>query len=181
MFIAYRLALRDVVFFQNYQFDHSPESVRTRRLATWGGAAIIVALLGVMAIITQSWPLFLMGVVLAGVYVFVFPQLLRANIRRMTNRMYAGQLNVLGRRELEITDEGLVARTEEEESVVPWETIDDVTVLDRYLFIYLGARAAHIVPRDTVMDGGFVEFTGALRRRLGARRRASPADPPVIS
>ena len=67
MHIAYRLALRDIIFFQNYTFDHSSASVRTRRLATWGGAAVILALIGVMAVISESWPLFAMGVALAAV------------------------------------------------------------------------------------------------------------------
>lgn len=174
MHIAYRLALRDIVFFQNYHFDHSSASVRTRRLATWGGAAVIVALIGVMAVITESWPLLAMGVALAAVYAFGFPLFLRTNVRRMTSRLYAGRLNVLGRRELEITADGLVSRSEEEEGITPWEEIVDVVVLDRYLFVYLGETAAHIVPRDNVLEGDFVAFAAAVRRARAEHRRAEP-------
>jgi hypothetical protein len=182
MQIAYRLALRDIVFFQNYHFDHSPSSARTRRLATWGGAAVILALIAVMAVISESWPLLAMGVALAAVYAFGFPVFLRANVRRMTMRLYAGRLNVLGRRELEITEEGVLSRSEEGTGVTPWESIVDVIVLDRYLFVYLGEEAAHIVPRDNVLEGDFVAFAAALRRARAEhpRQDLDLPEPPAL-
>jgi len=166
MRIEYRLSLRDIVFFQLYRFGHSPSSRKTLRQGTYGGAAVIVALTGVMAVVVRAWSLAGVGVVLALVYTYVFPRLLQSNIRRMTTRLYAGRLNVLGRRELEVRSDGLLARTDAEESITAWKDISGVSVLDRYLFVYLGAEAAHIVPRDTVMAGDFAEFAREVERRL---------------
>ncbi len=166
MCIEYRLSLRDVVFFQLYQYNHSPSSQKTRRRAIYGGAAVIIALTGAMAIIAGAWSLAIVGVVFALVYAYLFPQLLQNNIRRMTTRLYAGRLNVLNRRELEIRPEGLTARSDGEESTVAWKDVRGVTVLDRYLLIYLSAEAVHIVPRDTVLEGDFGEFAREVQQRI---------------
>ncbi len=168
MRIEYRLSLRDVLFFQVYQFDHSPTSLRQRRKALLAGVAVIVALTGAMALFAQAWVLAAVGVVFGALYLFLYPQLLRQNIRRATVRMFAGKLNVLDRRVLEIQPDGLLAIANDEETLTPWNEVSGVKVLDRYVFAYLGEHAAHIVPRDAMLSGDFAAFAEEIRRRVPA-------------
>jgi len=173
MHIEYRLSLRDVLFFQSYQFDHSPVAVRKRRRSLLAGVAVIIALTGAMAVIASAWQLALVGVAFGGVYLYLYPQLLKSSIRRATMRAYSGKLNVLAPRVLETRPDGLYARADHEESLTPWERVSDTVQLDRYLFILLGSDAAHIVPRDALLSGDFRAFAADVRARAGMR--AAPA------
>lgn len=171
MRIVYRLSLGDVVYFQLYEFDHAERNRARRVMATWGGALLVLALFGVIAVIARSWAFLVLGGVFAAVYAYVVPNLIRQNVRSLAVRLYASDAGrrLLGRRELEVTSEGLLARTEDGgETTSPWAEVRGVRRADAYAFVYLGGLAAHVVPLRAVEAGDARTFLREVERRAGA-------------
>lgn len=173
MRIVYQLSLSDVVRFQLYQYDHAEGSRGRRALTTWGGAVAVLAVMAVIAVIAGNWAFVVLGGVLAVLYAYIVPALLRHNLRTTVTRLYAqgpGR-RLLGRRELQILDEGLLAVTPDGERIAtPWDGVGAVRHTDGYVFVYLHGNSAHVVPRAGLQEGDLDAFTEEVRRRASRER-----------
>ena len=70
---------------------------------------------------------------------------------------------LLGAHELEIRDDGLVERTEFNESVHRWRGFHKIVTTGRYLYIFVTDNSVHIVPRRHFASG---EDLGAFRDEI---------------
>jgi hypothetical protein len=82
----------------------------------------------------------------------------------ITFRRYKG---LLGHHELEIRDEGLVERTDVNESLHRWSGFHKIASTGRYLFIYVTDNNVHVVPRRYFASKGEQQaFRDELERRI---------------
>ena len=76
---------------------------------------------------------------------------------------------VLGQHELEMRDEGLIERTEFNESLHRWTGFHRVVSSGGYLYIYVTDRNVHVVPkRSFPSEGAVMLFRTDLERRFVA-------------
>jgi hypothetical protein len=71
---------------------------------------------------------------------------------------------VLGEHTLRVTDEGLVEKTEHNESLHRWSAYHRTVKSGAYLFLYVTEGMAHVVPlRRPLLEGDLAAFEAALR------------------
>jgi hypothetical protein len=78
------------------------------------------------------------------------------------------QRGVVCRHVLEITDEGLLERTDFNQTLHKWPSICRIMNIFGYLFIYVGDQTAHQVPRRDVPPQQMADFEAELRARATA-------------
>jgi len=82
-------------------------------------------------------------------------------------RKYRG---VLGRHTLQITDEGLIERTDVNEAIHKWAGVHKIVSGPKYLYIYVTELNAHMVPKRYFTSHGIEGFEGELRTRMAKAR-----------
>lgn len=108
-----------------------------------------------------SRPINVAGAILfAGLFSLIFNHLFAASMDRQVRRLYKEGTNkgVFGQHEIEIDDEGLVERTEVNETRQSWQGVERVGETDEYAFIYISSVMAHVIPKRPGIDGDPDEF-----------------------
>jgi len=80
------------------------------------------------------------------------------------------QRGVICEHVLEITDEGLVERTEMNRTLHTWSSICRIMNIFGYLFVYVGDQTLHQIPRRYIPPEQMAVFEGELRARAAAAR-----------
>ena len=80
------------------------------------------------------------------------------------------QRGVICEHVLEITDEGLVERTEMNRTLHTWSSICRIMNIFGYLFVYVGDQNSHQIPRRCIPPEQMAVFEGELRARAEAAR-----------
>ena len=147
MKITYRLAIDDLVHFNLY---HAQQSPSVRRANRW--TLLIIPIVMVIAMRPDST---IVAVCIAagafgGALLFhslylrwITPWLIR---RVLTEGSTKG---IIGEHELEISSDGVRERTSMNDGRHTWGSVDRIVEDDRYIFIYLQATMAHIIPKST--------------------------------
>jgi hypothetical protein len=172
MKIVYETTIDDMVAFNRYHFTHSRYVRRLRAAWVWGTSCAIVGL-GLISVVSDD-PLaskvvvVAVLVVIAGLNALFQSWFYPRNLDRHTRKMYKEGKNkgVIGHRELELNDSGLVSRSEIGASMVFIEAIEKVVSNEKYVFIYMSAIMAYVIPRDAVSEGNCDQFVEALRQRI---------------
>ena len=100
---------------------------------------------------------------------FLFWQALWA-LGNIAFRKYRG---VLGQHTLQITDEGLVERTDVNEAIHRWAGLYKIISGPKYLYIYVTETNAHMIPKRCFTAHGIEGFEGEVRNRMARARSAS--------
>lgn len=83
--------------------------------------------------------------------------------------MYAEGLNrgLLGTHELELTEDGIIERSEVGEHKTTWQGIERIISTTEHTFVYVSALMAQVIPRNAVTEGDYDAFVDALRMQYG--------------
>jgi hypothetical protein len=86
---------------------------------------------------------------------------------RRVRRMYGEGKNrgLLGERQIELTDEGLIVRSEVGESKINWEGIEKISHSNDHTFVYTSALTAIIIPRKGIVAEDYERFVRALQEK----------------
>lgn len=84
-----------------------------------------------------------------------------AQIRRFYQE--GSNSGVVGFHELELTENNLVERNDVGGQITALTAIDKIVSTEHHTLIYVSAVGAHIVPRESVVEGDYTEFIEALR------------------
>jgi hypothetical protein len=95
------------------------------------------------------------AIVFAGLFSVVFNYMLTASMDRQARRLYNEGTNkgTLGQHELEIDDNGLVERTEVNETRQSWNGVERIAETDERAFIYVSSMMAHVIPKKSLSAG----------------------------
>ncbi len=150
MTIEYELTTQDFMDFNLYHYHHSA-SMKRNLLIT----RTAIPVLFLLVVLLQShgskdpdWYGITMAIVFSILWIVLYPKYLDRAIRRnLTKMMKEGKSEgLLGHRELSVTPESIVSKTitgEARSNII--EKIDET---DRYLFIYINAVSAHVIPKS---------------------------------
>ena len=128
---------------------------------------------------SRSWPVKIVAVILfVGMMIAITAILLTAAV--LISTLLQTYRGLLGEHILEITDEGLVERTEFNEGLHRWAGIDRVMAHSRFLMIYVTPGHIHIVPWRAF--GSTAEaslFQGELMTRIERGRQLAHVERPA--
>ena len=174
MRIEYELTKSDFEEFHKYHMAHSKIG-RGARLFKY--LLILVVVLGVLinegifrgGVTPVMWISLLLTVVLmGGIFLLMDALVGRNTAKKMANRLSKKDSHVLGWRSLEICEDGLMTVKPNAEGKTYWNGIDRVEENTGYIFVYLNAVAAHIVPKTAFADEKQeAEFMDILLQKAG--------------
>ena len=159
--IKYTLTRCDILRWQFYQL------VRNRIIIVF--PSIISAALTWQALTTPElsprsviFKVFYSFIIVALVYTFVFAITIGLTICSVMFKKFRG---FLGEHELEIRDEGLLERTDVNESLNRWAGFHKIVTTGQYLYIYVTDNNVHIVPkRCFASERDLKEFRDAMQK-----------------
>jgi YcxB-like protein len=175
MILRYNVSIDDIVAFNTYHCDHSP-TIRRQKIFVAGTIDALVILAGAFYAKSNDEPAIL---AFAGLFAVIFTVLywvlFRRCLARSANRLISegSTKGVVGPHELEITDSDLIERTEVNESKHSWRGLHRVVDTPEYLFIYVTALMAHVVPKQSVTAGDIDAFLQKANTQWEAHRDSS--------
>jgi hypothetical protein len=173
MKIRYENTLEDMIAFSRYHSKNSPMMQRSRMLMYWVvGPLVIVVIFGLFVVATGQDFLLLSGAIALALYLAAVPFLI-TKVRtafhdRLARRLYAEGANkgAYGPKQLELTEAGLIGRSEFSEATIAWPVVERVASTIDYTFIYFSAVAALVIPRAAVSEGDYEVFVEAVRQKV---------------
>ncbi len=173
--IRYENSIEDVVAFLEFHTDSSPQVRRSRLLGMWVVPAVLMVGATIAAVAQHRIGWVVQGMIYGALYLLIYCWLYRRNQRRALEALQTEGRNdaVLCEHILVITPEGLVERTPVSESRLAWSALEKVERTEAYTFVYTQAQGAHVIPRDSLIEGDHDRFIGALEEAM-ARHRPPP-------
>lgn len=169
MTAEYELRKEDWSAFNFYHHFHSP-TARRQYLRAWFSPAIVLLLgcLGVSLLASLNSPTpgstFLALLPLfSGVpfYLLWFPWAYRRKVKKIVAGMIGEGRNrtLLGKQRVTLSPEGITKSSDVDQTTVAWSGVERVMKDKDYLFVYISALTAIIIPRRAFADAvGFDEF-----------------------
>lgn len=185
--LEYKLNADDVLAFQLYHYEHSPQLGRARKLLRrvlfLADAVVLLAAVILVAALGRERLLMAMGlgvwVALMFLWAVLYPSLLRRSLRRAIARNFGkGRDNLIGRHEISITPRGLTDTADVGQSAARWSAVEYVAFTDQHLFVLVRGAGLHIVPRRAFVDEAafrqFAETARAFHRAASAQSAELP-------
>jgi len=159
MVIEYERTIDDLVNFNLFHIKHSPAMRRqiflARILVTILTPIFSLALIYVLdrnvRLPTSAYIISLIG---GGILFFIYPYINRSTIIRRTKNILSEGTNkaIIGRQQIITSEEGLICETNAGGSRINWSSIERVAQDDKYIFLYIGAANAIVVPKSAFSD-----------------------------
>ena len=161
MHVEYELNTDDALAFHLYNYEHSPQLGRARKLLRRAllfavAVELLAAILLVVAFGKHYLPfvLVLCAFALLTLLYYVFsPSLMRKGLKGAVVRNYGQRKDKLtGKHKLSIAPDAVTDITDMGESTTRWDAIEWIASTDQYLFMMVRGSGPHIVPRRAFAD-----------------------------
>ena len=172
MRIHFERTMDDMIAFNDYHFRHSPYM---KRFMFWyrliGALAIILLSTLLIQILLPPSPYpfgFIMSLIGAGFFVAIAPTMIQRRMKKQARKLYSEGKNAsaLGAQELEVTETGLIARSEYFETKMAWGAIERIESTPTHTFLYLSSVQAYIIPHDKIHEGNYHALLTEIGRRF---------------
>lgn len=170
MKIRFEVTIEDMIAFNRYHVLNSSSYWPTVIL---GMTLVSILPLSLMLVLILSRRVSLIaslmiGLLVAGWAAFTYYRKFPAAIEKSTRRFLKQGNNqgLFGTHELEIEDEWLVERTDVNASRQAWKAIERIVETDEYVFIYLSAVSAHVIPKPAVTSGDLAAFVTRVKEKV---------------
>lgn len=166
--ISYEVRERDLIAFNEHLAEESEDLRKQfrRHQAQVPGFMVLVSLL-LWFYYKDSLSAMYVGVI-ALAWGFGVPAYMRWSLRRQIRSLYSleDKQSVLGRFSLRVDPQALVEINASGESTTPWSDVLRIEATKKYAFVFVGPRAALIIPRATVSKGDLHDFVRAADERI---------------
>ena len=124
---------------------------------------------------TGIWlsPIYLGGTVLVSIGLIPgYTWFMKSYMKEIIRKMYAGGRGKgsIGWQERVLTNAGVEAASRIANGFISWEGVEEVYLLEKYIYIFLGPNLAWIVPKERVTEGDFYDFAEELKRLFEKNR-----------
>lgn len=167
--LVFELTRDDLVAFNEWYLRTNPEQQAGFRLRRWGGALGIVVLGSGANAFFGSRPLgyaLMLGVAVA--FALYLPRTIRRTARDLVDDQLDGHdtRGLLGRRSLEITEDGLLESSELETHLTRWTAPIRIQEGPEYTVFVMQPGEALVVNKLRVVEGDLAAFAAEARRRV---------------
>jgi len=152
MRIEFERTEEDMVEFNLFHIDRSP-TIRKQLLVTQIVMAVLIFVMAmsVAYLRTRYLPAisYIVGAIFSMGACLVYPSIYKWSITRQARKLFREGSNksLLGRHELNLSPDGVHYTTISSESKINWSSIEKVVQNDKYVFMYIGAINAIVVPK----------------------------------
>ena len=170
MRIRFKRTLNDIIAFSDFHYSHSPAMKKiVARYRVAGALAILLFPAALIHWIMPEVPLPLaISVSVAGAVIFAVQasNIVKRKLRDNTRKLYSeGKSASLEKEvEMELTETGLIARSDIMETKFAWGAIERIESTADYTFFYISPIQAYIVPHNKIIEGNFPAMLAEIGR-----------------
>ncbi|PLX98413.1 MAG: hypothetical protein C0623_12115 [Desulfuromonas sp.] len=173
MKLIYSLKLEDAVKFNQDHIDSIPEMKRKLSIMRLVWAFTPLVAVSAIMFVERATPSktaivisFVAFCVSTPIY-FLQPAFFRWSTARQLRKVYAEPQNeaLLGQQELEIVGNELMLKSEATENRIALKSVEKIISSDDHTYVYTSASNAHIIPKNSVIEGDYDGFIKTLRRK----------------
>lgn len=152
MNIEFERTEEDMVEFNLFHIDRSP-TIRKQLLVTQIIMALLIFVMSLSVVYLRTSYLptisYVIGVVFSVGASLVYPYIYKRSVTRQARKLFREGSNksLLGRHELHLSPDGIHYKTISSESKINWSSIEKVVQNEKYVFMYIGALNAIVVPK----------------------------------
>jgi hypothetical protein len=154
MIVEYERTQKDLVEFSLFHIDNS-KNIQRQLLLTQiiGGLLIFVA--PILFVYTQYSELSMIGFfisLVAGILFYIwYPKYYRSYATKHVKKMLSEGSNkaLLGKQTITLSSEGVLSKAQSGESKMLWTSVEKVVQNEKYIFIYMGAINAYVIPKNS--------------------------------
>ncbi len=172
MKIRYDIVRNDFLAFGEHFYANSAYTYQVMSNKRWRTTAGIFIVFCIFELFWRT-PIFVaLGFLFAAANFHLYPNSYRRSfIKHFTNYLDEGSgKGILGEHELDLTESGIVERTDFNEHNVTWQGIGKIVSTKDHTFIYVGENMAHILPRSSILEGNYESFVNALNHKYSHQR-----------
>jgi len=153
MNIEFERTQEDLIAFNLFHISHSPSIQRQVLIMQITMAALIFVLsmsITFMRVRYLSLSSYIVGAVFSVVAYFVWPYIYKWSVIRQAQKMLkeGNNKSLLGTTIMSLSSDGIFYKMLASESKLNWSSVDKVLQNDKYLFIYIGAVNALVIPKN---------------------------------
>jgi hypothetical protein len=180
MKIRYENTMDDLMAFHDHYVTQTPRMKRIWSAYRWIGAAVVF-LAGFFreSASGNQDTIFRLTIAVVGAVIvaLIIKPLMLWSARFLTRQLLSNGNNrgFLGEHELEIVDEGLIERTEYNESKAAWGGFDRIESNSQYTFLFVGPATAHVIPHNRLLSGDYKAFMTEFRERYKPDQKLTPS------
>ncbi len=170
MRIIFKNSKDDLVMLNEYICEHSTAMKRiilknriTMAISPLAGVMVLVYMKDIPfdpAIFIFAF----MGIILSLPLFLYYPRYFKRATRKKMIKLYGKKKKkgVIGVHEISIVNDGIVEKTEYNETKQKWGSIENIVTFKGKTLIFIGAMQAHVVPEDSIIDGDYKTFVNEL-------------------
>ena len=171
MSIEFEVSMDDILEFNLYHHQHSPNSRRACLLLRV--IMFILMLLISLSFLIQTFVeessavYFLFWLILAVLWAVLFPRFYQRSIKKEVEKMYNEGKNkgIICKHRLSLTPDMIINTTDFGESKTYWSSVEKIASTDNHVFIYASAVMAFIIPKRAFSDESkYTEFIETARQ-----------------
>jgi hypothetical protein len=155
MQVQFTITLDDILAFNRYCVQHLPTYKRTYRTLLISVPVIFVLIALALSINTYRppWLAWIIAFVAVVAWPFIWPRRYQKTMDEFVMKtMQTGQnRSMLGVHTVTLSEQGLRATSEVSESSITWSGIERIEQDDQYIYLFVAATAAHIVPKRALV------------------------------
>lgn len=153
MKVVFERTQADFIEFNSFHIAHSPtirKQLLLTRIALAVAALVLISLLGQLNENHSTSGDYILGGIIGLVLFFGYPEIYRLSVVNNAKKMWneGNNTSLLGRHEMFLSPDGIFYKTRAGDSNMSWASIDKMLQNDKYIFIYIGAINALVVPKD---------------------------------
>jgi len=170
MRVRYEVDLEDLMDFNEYFAMHSPnarkKALRHRRFVTLCLLLVPPALVYLMHIYVLVPAVFLASICLSAHFCQTCPERANRQRKKILHRMHSeGRLEtILGERELELSDTGLISRVQGVETKVEWAAFEKIDTAPNYTYLFISPLTI-VIPHNKIVEGNWPAMLAEIGRR----------------
>ena len=170
MKIKYELELEDFFIFSNYLIKTSPLMLKAiHKGQLWWASGplaggLILSILGGYSSEQTLTILSILSVAISLPMFFMYTYYFKYRNKKRIKTLYENDSykNILGAHEMIISDEHLTDKTEDDDSIIEWGSINRIKTTSEYTFIFTDDITAYIIPHKKIMGNNGSQFINQL-------------------
>jgi hypothetical protein len=168
MRIKYKASPDDLVAFCQFHHKHSATARRSMVICGIIIPVVFFVLTCLHGLYEGRWDLPIIGAILSGALAMWIVGGRRRRLEKIVRRLLREGSNksLLCERELEITETGLITRSEREQGRYTWDVIERIGFTPDYTFIFTNATQGIPISKSSVFEGDYEAFGEELRQRF---------------
>jgi len=175
MKITFKNDLQDLIAFNKYAVNTLPLFKKKKRFFVFIFPILLLVAVGFFSVRDRDINQLFIGLLIIVIYEICYFIIHKRGIPRMITKLSKDQSfkTMLGEHTMEITEEGIIEKTEFNERTDYWKSITGIKTDNDRTYIFIGPINAHVINRNEILSGDLNAFVEEINNKLKQTSRSN--------